>query len=171
MVGSLVDSGVAVALAAVPGRSCSLFGVAADAEFVRRGLVDAEGARWPFMAIFAGVESHMFRVVEVDVAVVGLEYLGVCSGKNQQRDKEYKYSLFHVRTPMVFLLNRVIRQQVIILQKKDAALTDDSQFQAGLFQQGGDFTTAFEFQKLCCQLCCGFMGSAEDRLLHLRDGR
>lgn len=46
-------------LAAVAGRAGPLFGVAADAEFMSRLLVNAECTRSPFMTVFAGVETHM----------------------------------------------------------------------------------------------------------------
>ena len=67
---------IPVALAAVACRTCTLFGVAADAEFVGFLLVYAELARRSLMALGAGVQSHMLRVVEVDIAVVCLENLG-----------------------------------------------------------------------------------------------
>jgi len=49
-----------MALTTMTSRADTLFGMAADAEFVSFLLVYAKLAGCPFMAIFAGIKAHMF---------------------------------------------------------------------------------------------------------------
>jgi len=86
---------VAVAAAAVPGGADTFLGVAADAELVGLGLVDAKGARRSFVAVGTGVEPHVLGVVEIHVAVVGLEDLGFGEREKHERGKGGINNPFH----------------------------------------------------------------------------
>lgn len=73
-----------MALAAVAGRTGTLFGMATYAELVPFLFVYAELAWRSLMTFGAGVETHMLRVVEINVTIVCLEYLCLGCRKEQQ---------------------------------------------------------------------------------------
>jgi hypothetical protein len=89
---------VAVAFAAMAEGAGSLFLVAAEAEFVRLLLVNAarKWPRRPFMALGAGVHSHVLGVVEIYVAVIGLEDLCFGKGDDKGCQQEGVAESFHV---------------------------------------------------------------------------